>query len=130
MGTSEAHIQREIEREIGAEPDVLLIKNSVGRARFMDEASGKQYTVPFGLGVGSPDLVAQLRTPLGLAVWIGLEVKRPGEEPTTEQRKCHAQWSAFGTLVYVVRSVDDAKAAIADARLTVKRAITRERRIA
>lgn len=127
-GGREAFIQREIELRLGAEPDLLLMKNSVGRAVFIGEETGKKYTVPYGLGVGSPDLVGVLRTELGLGVWIGLEVKVPGKDPEAHQAKCHRQWEAFGALVYVVHSAEEAVEALADARLVVRRAVARERR--
>lgn len=120
----EAEIQRQIEDALGSEPDVLLLRNSVGRAKFFSEVTGTTYTVPFGLGVGSPDLVALLTLPgVPLACWLCIEVKRPGEHPTEEQRKCHAIWRRFGALVYVARSAEGAKRALLDARARVAAAL-------
>lgn len=115
----EAEIQREVEAALGGEPDLVLLRNSVGRAKFFNEETGSTYTVPFGLGIGSPDLVGILRTPLGLGVWFCIELKVPGEHPTEEQRKCHAIWRRFGALVYVATSVDEARRALDDARQSV-----------
>lgn len=115
---SEAEIQRRIEAALGAEPDLLLLKNSVGRANYVSDA-GKPYTVPYGLGVGSPDLVGLLMTPAGFAAWFCIEVKRPGEQPTPAQLKCHAIWRRFGARVAVCTSVEEARAALADARKVV-----------
>jgi hypothetical protein len=112
---SEAQIQREILLEIGSEPDLLLLVNSVGRAKY-ESSDGKPYTVPYGLGVGSPDLVGLLAGRDGLARWFALEVKRDGEEPRPEQVKCHEIWKRRGALVYVARSAADARAALEDAR--------------
>jgi len=108
----EAELQRQIEAAIGAEPDLLLMKNSVGNARYTTK-DGKAFHVPYGLGTGSPDLVAIL-APLG--GWFCLEVKCPGEKPTAEQLKMHALWRSFGAYVEVVTSVDEAKAALREAR--------------
>ena len=112
MKQHENALQRDIQAAIGAEPDLLLMKNSVGHARFVDD-EGRRYTVPFGLGKGSPDLVGIL-APHG--VWLALELKVPGEDATAEQSKVHEVWRRFGALVYVVHSVDEARAALIDAR--------------
>ncbi len=110
--TLEPEIQRRIEAAIGAEPDVLVLRNSVGTARHVSR-DGREYFVPYGLGVGSPDLVCVV-APLGRLV--GLEVKCPGEEPSAEQRHCHEVWRRFGAFIAVVRSPEDARAAIEEVR--------------
>jgi hypothetical protein len=116
---SEAQIQAEVMDAIGAEPDFYLLRNSVGRASYLSE-DGRPYTVPYGLEVGSPDLVGFLKVPgKPFAAVVGIELKRPGEKPTRDQVKCHARWSARGALVYVVCSVEEARAALADARKAV-----------
>lgn len=115
----ETKIQADIEAALGAEHDLLLLRNSIGKARFFTD-EGKAYTVPYGLGVGSPDLVGILRVDVPgdvpFAVWFCLEVKAPEGTVDPEQHKCHAIWRRFGALVYVVRSVADAKEALAKAR--------------
>lgn len=110
--------QREIEAAIGAEPDLLLMKNSVGVAKFFDD-DGKQFVVPYGLTVGSPDLVGILRVTIAGAVvgiWFCLEVKADEGELSPEQRRCHAAWERFGAIIETVRSADDACAALQRAR--------------
>jgi hypothetical protein len=118
---SEARIQREILLALGAEPDFYLDTNPVGRATYMSQ-DGKPYTVPYGFGgVGAPDLVGFLEVPgRDCAAVVGLEVKRPGENPRPEQEQTHARWRRRKALVYVVRSVEDARAALADARKRVQ----------
>lgn len=118
--TLETELQRRIELELGAEKDFLLLRNSVGHAKYFDEKTAKEWHVPYGLGVGSPDLIGILRVH-GLGVWVCLEVKCPGEEPEPPQEKCHAIWRRFGALVYVVRSVAEARDALEDARATCAR---------
>lgn len=108
----EKTIQAEIEAEIGAEPDLIILKNSVGLARHYDD-EGKSWKVPYGLGTGSPDLVGIL-APWGR--WFCIEVKVPGEEPDPHQLKCHEQWRAMGALVYVATSATEARHALAAAR--------------
>ncbi len=109
----EGIIQRDIEAALGAEPGVLLLRNSVGKATFTNPNTGAACHVPFGLGVGSPDLVLFL-APDGTA--CGLEVKVPGEEADEHQARCHRIWRTFGVHVEVVHSVGDALAALERAR--------------
>jgi hypothetical protein len=111
----EVQRQREIEAAIGAEPDLLLFKNSVGTARFVNQKTGDEYFVPFGLGEGSPDLVGVLR--IGrFGVWFCLEVKADEGELDPEQVKCHAVWRRFGAFIDTVRSASEARAALERAR--------------
>jgi hypothetical protein len=140
----EKQIQRDIEADLGAEPDLLLLRNSVGEARYVDEQTGKEWHVPYGLGVGSPDLVGLLRVelrhrnegdpvvvrsidgvddavfaltrPVSPAIWLCLEVKVPGEEADDHQAKVHDIWRRFGAVVEVVHSVAEARAALERAR--------------
>jgi hypothetical protein len=109
----EASIQREIEAEIGAEPDLLLFKNSVGLARYVTD-DGKEFRVPYGLGIGSPDLVGIL-APFGR--WLCLEIKVPGEVAEPHQEKSHAVWRKFGAFIRTVSSPAEARAALDEARL-------------
>jgi len=116
----ENEIQREILRALGHEQDLLLIRNNVGQAEYVDRTTGRSQPVKYGLGVGSPDLIGFLRVPgRDLAAVIAWEVKRPGEHPTAVQRACHEAWQRMGVRVAVVRSVDDARAALAEARQAV-----------
>jgi hypothetical protein len=112
LSQRENALQRDIEAAIGAEPDLLLFKNSVGRARFAT-AEGRVFHVPYGLCVGSPDLVGIL-APRGR--WFCREVKVPGEAATAEQAHIHDAWRSFGAFVRVVHSVDEARAALLAAR--------------
>lgn len=109
----ETGIQRQIEAAIGALPDLLVLRNSVGAAKYVDERSGKEWTVPYGLGAGSPDLVGIL-APTGR--WVCLEVKVPGEKPRANQRECHALWRKFGAFIATVTSSKEAIAAVERAR--------------
>ncbi len=106
-------IQRDIELDLGALPDLLLLRNNVGRAVFVNESDARQYSVPYGLGTGSPDLVGILG-PEGR--FFCLEVKAPGEVPRPEQEKCHRTWRNFGAFVATVDSVGSARAALERAR--------------
>ena len=108
----ESEIQRQILAAIGSEWDYLVLKNSVGVAQHY-AADGKSWKVPYGLGVGSPDLVGIL-APLGR--WLCFEVKCPGEEATKEQEIVHSIWRGFGAFVFVVHSVEETRAALKQMR--------------
>jgi hypothetical protein len=118
----ERDLQRQIEAAIGSEPDLLLLRNQVGEAvYYATNAVGdaKEYHVPYGLGVGSPDLVALLRATYGgrtVACWFCLEVKVRGQDADVHQAKCHAVWRRFGAFVAVVHSVEEAREALRVAR--------------
>lgn len=126
--TLEKTIQSNIEADLGAEPDLLILRNSIGQAEYFND-DGKSYRVPYGLGKGSPDLVGLLRIEalpsdgpwaarcvVPTAIWFCLEVKVPGEEATSEQSHVHAIWRRFGAFVEVVHSVSEARAALERAR--------------
>lgn len=110
---SESKIQRDIELAIGAETDLLLLRNNVGQAEHVNAETGRVYHMPYGLGVGSPDLVGILG-PHGR--WFCLEVKAPGEKPRPDQEQCHRAWRRFGAFVATVHSVEEARAALERAR--------------
>jgi hypothetical protein len=108
----EADVQRAIELELGADPDILLLRNSVGATHEVGD-DGRERWVTWGLGVGSPDLVLIL-APRGRLV--GLEVKKPGEDATPQQRAVHAVWRRFGAYVATVHGPQEARAALEEAR--------------
>lgn len=107
----ESPIQSEIEAALGAEPDLLLLRNTVGTVRYYDEATGDRRFVTYGLGVGSPDLVGILS-----GRWFCLEVKAAEGRVDPEQEKCHRIWIAFGAFVATVRGAVEARAALERAR--------------
>ncbi len=108
----EAEVQRDVELAIGAEPDLVLLRNTVGTTREFDD-DGNERFITYGLLRGSPDLVGIL-APRGR--WFALECKRPDENPTTEQRRVHALWRRFGAYVATVHSAAEARAALEEAR--------------
>ena len=119
--TLEKKIQADIEADLGAEPDLLLLRNAVGKATYVDDEA-REFHVPFGLGVGSPDLVTLLLMPSTppIAVWFCLEVKAEEGDVDPEQEKCHRIWRRFGALISVVRSVAEARAALLEARASLR----------
>jgi hypothetical protein len=125
--TLEKKTQADIEAALGAEADLLLLRNSVGKAEYVN-GEAREYHVPFGLGVGSPDLVGLLRIESDdglLAAWFCLEVKADEGDVDPDQEKCHRIWRRFGALIFVVRSVAQARAALGVAREAVRSASRR-----
>lgn len=112
----EKKIQADIEAALGAEPDLILLRNAVGDAVYHND-DGKMRRLKYGLLVGSPDLVGIL-APRGR--WFCLEVKAEGGALSPDQIRVHAIWKAMGALIYVVHSVVEAKMALATARLVVE----------
>ncbi len=115
----ERNVKAEVEAAIGAEPDLLLLRNTVGSVKYYD-GKGQERFVTYGLGTGSPDLVGLLMTKHGHAAWFCLELKAVGGgDVSEEQTATVVTWIKFGALVYVVRSAEEARAALAHARRTV-----------
>ena len=56
---------------------------------------------------GWPDIVACWR-----GRFLGIEIKRPGEEPEPEQLRAHAELAAAGALILVVHSLEELEAGL------------------
>jgi hypothetical protein len=111
-GSSAAHtaLVHDILAELGALPGVVIGANASGLARYASE-SGGAFAVPYGWpSRGGPDVLAVV-APNGRMV--ALEAKTGGAAATKEQRAVHSALRAVGVHVSVVRSVDEARAAIA-----------------
>lgn len=105
---SESEIQAAIRAALGRLPDVCLWRNHVGQ---LTDVTGAVH--PFGLAVGSADLIGVL-APSGRL--IALECKSPTGRLRREQRSWLAVVRKFGGFACVVRSVEEALAAIERAR--------------
>jgi len=105
---------REIMIAIGAIPGVIVGANPTGLATYTGDR-GSTWRVHYGWpsSEGGPDLLAVV-APLGRLV--ALEVKTGSGRARPEQRAVHAALAAVGAVVAVVRSVDEARAAIEKAR--------------
>lgn len=103
----EAQIQAAIRVALGRMPDVALWRNSVGATR-----DGER-VVRYGLAVGSADLVGVL-APTGRI--LALEVKGPSGRVAPAQAAWLGVVRRFGGFAAVVRSVDEAVAAVERAR--------------
>jgi len=108
----EKKIQADIEAALGAEPDMILLRNAVGDAVYHND-SGEMRRLKYGLLPGSPDLVGIL-APRGR--WVCFEVKAVGGVLSEDQVRVHRIWRAMGAFIAVVHSVSEARAALNDAR--------------
>ena len=116
---SEARIQAEVMRAVGALPGVRIFRNTVGEgwqgrvARHVGECvllEGARY-VRFGLLPGSPDLIGWRTERIAggdVARFLGLEVKTPTGVVSPEQVKFLAALRAAGAVSGVVRNPADA----------------------
>jgi hypothetical protein len=114
-GSSAAHtaLVSAVLAAIGALPGVVAGANASGLARYMSESTGKRFAVPYGWPMnGGPDILA-IVAPLGRLV--ALECKTGDAVPTKEQRACHAALRGVSAAVHVVRTVDEARLAVANA---------------
>ncbi len=116
----ESPIQAEIEAALGAEPDLLLLRNTVGHVQYFDKKTGEARHITYGLGKGSPDLVGILS-----GRWFCLEIKTIGGAFEKDQLPVHEIWRRFGALVFVVHSAAEALEALAIARLGIGMAAAR-----
>ncbi len=108
----EGKLSDAIREVLALERGLLLWRNSQGIIR-----QGKR-VYRTGLGVGSADLVGVI-TLIAKRTWgrfIALEIKLPGEQPTDAQRAWLEHVRAHGGFAAVVRSVEEARAAVARAR--------------
>ena len=124
---SEAELERQVLLALGRHGDTLLLKNEVGQGYTGDLLFALQkalrpcgdaavraavdatqrHRIVYGLGVGSPDLVGTVQ---GRA--IGLELKTPVGVVSEAQSRWHDAARRRHVHVEVVRSVDEAMAAI------------------
>jgi hypothetical protein len=105
--TSETQLQQDIRLELGRLPDFRLWRNTTGVAQH------GQHVQRFGLCVGSSDLIGIL-APAGR--FVALEVKSATGRTTREQDMFLALIRRLGGFAAVVRSPQDAVAALKRAR--------------
>ena len=105
--TPEGRLLRRIQDALRAEPDLLLERNTVG----VGEHEGRRVT--YGLALGSRGLIGILG-PTGR--FVALEVKSSSGQPTEHQVRWLARVREHGGFACVVRSVEEARPAIARAR--------------
>ena len=114
-GSSAAHTRllREILAGVGSLPGVIVAANPCGVARYLSEDT-REFHVSYGFpSRGGPDILAAL-APIGRLV--ALEVKTGAARATAEQQAVHAALRKVGVAVYDVRSVEEARRALAKER--------------
>jgi hypothetical protein len=93
---------------------VLVWRNEVGNGRRLSDGQ----IIPFGLGLGSADLIAVV-APYGRL--LGVEVKRPGVGRVSDEQK---RWlkvvRSYGGVTGVATSVEEALALVEEARQPVR----------
>lgn len=110
----ETILRRRIEATIGALPGVFVHRNEVGVAVM---PSGARVSYGVG-GVGAPDLLVEvIHESSGHAICTWLEIKTPTGAVEPHQRQWHDAARRTGRNVAVVRSEDEAAAAVAEVRV-------------
>ena len=104
----ESQLQHDIRLALGREPDLVLFRNTVGSG----VVAGRWQR--FGLCPGSADLVGVL-APFGR--WFCLEIKTERGKSSDGQEMWAEMMRRHGASVYTVRSVEEAREALADARM-------------
>ena len=112
MSNPESVLQAEIRLALGRDPSLVLWRNAVGQAEHV-AGNGRTFRQAFGLAKGSADLVGIL-APAGR--FVALEIKTPAGRVSPEQTTWLALVRSRGGFSAVVRSVDEAIAAIERAR--------------
>lgn len=111
---SEKRIRNQIMNELGKDPCLLVLPNPTGVAQYVDEETGKSYTVTYGLGAikggGGPDLVVLIHWKGACGVRgcqaVGIEVKQPGEQPRPNQVAWRRNAARWGMRIGVASTVE------------------------
>ena len=129
LSREETILRREILTAFAKETDVLVMCNEVNAVHKMslhvpDRATRAKAVLPeerFGLGKGSPDLIFVV-----CGLFLGVEVKRAATdehragELSPEQREWRDKAARAGVIYRRVRSVEEARAAVAEVRLLAR----------
>ena len=108
--TTESVLQSQIRRALGIVPGLCLWRNTTGHTVEFD-ARGQARHIRYGLAPGSADLVGLLD-----GRFIALEVKTATGRVSADQETWLECVRCNGGFAAIVRSVDEAVAAIARAR--------------
>ncbi len=114
---SETAIQQAILLDLGARPDLRIWRNNTGVGI---APNGRR--VRFGTP-GAADIIGILTIANGLGRFIALEVKSATGRVRPEQQAWGAMVRKHGGFYAVVRSVEEARQAIGDARSEAVRAV-------
>ena len=97
---TESDVVDSIFDRFGMRDDLILLVNRIGMAAYKGGAR-----VPYGLIKGASDLIGWFIY-RGMAIFLALECKRPGELPSEEQLNFVNQIRAAGGIAGVVESAD------------------------
>jgi hypothetical protein len=111
---SERDLQHDVRLALGRIEGLVLWRNNCGVAEHWNGRNVSR--VVYGLAKGSADLVGIVRAENGIGRFVALELKALRGRETPEQRQWLALVRAVGGYSAVVRSVDEAVAAIEAAR--------------
>lgn len=111
----ESKIQRDVRLALSA-PGQVFWRNSIGTAEFFNEHADRPDHVAYGVGgPGGSDLLGCVG-----GRWVALELKAPGARTKPARAVLQEQFRALvranGGFACVVRSVDEALAAVARAK--------------
>lgn len=107
---TESQLQDAIRLALGNDPDLALWRNNVGN---VEARTG--YRIAFGVGgPGAADLIGLYR-----GRFVAIEVKTPTGRQNPDQRRFENLVHSKGGIYVVLRSVDDAKAWLAQLRTEV-----------
>jgi hypothetical protein len=102
------------EKEASVLKKVLETLSLCGGVEVVRNNTGRRGRVRFGLGKGSPDIVAAV-APYGR--WLCIETKRPkGGEVSIDQLKWLDRWARVGAVVAVVTDPEEVFALVERAR--------------
>lgn len=111
----ESSVQQSIRLALGSDRDVVLWRNSVGVASEWDERTGNVRRAAYGLAKGSGDLIGIVRVGK-LGRFLSLEIKSPTGAVRPEQITWANLVRSFGGFAAIVRSPEEALAAVARAK--------------
>lgn len=100
---TEGTIQSEILQALNAIRDVRAARNTVGR---LQDRNGTWVT--YGLGVGSPDIIAIYTHPRGVALAFGVEVKTDKGRTSADQLAWAEVMQRRGLPTFIARTAEEA----------------------
>ena len=116
----ESALQRSVRLALSM-PGVVMFRNNTGNASYWSDAKSDVERVAYGVGgPGGSDLLGVVTLPSGTGRFVALELKTPHGRTNPKRAALQAQFRALvrsvGGFACVVRTVDEARAAVARAR--------------
>lgn len=119
VSPSESATQASIRLRLGSEKGLVLWRNNVVQAKEWNPVNGEVRHIHGGLPKGSSDLIGIVQVPAHFGIlpktigrFISLEVKTETGRTTPEQEQWMALVRSHGGFACVVRSADEAEAAV------------------